>query len=189
MTEARREVIVDEAGGLHEGVADGGPHEGEAAPLEIAAERLRDGGLRRYVPRLAPAILERTILHEAPHVGGEAPVLAPHGEKGPGVGDGALDLAAVADDARVAQEPPHVGGGETRDPRGVEGGEGRAITAPPGEDGRPAQPRLRAFQHEELEEPTVGSLRDAPLAIVIGDVGRATSPGAAWPRGGQRHSV
>src|SRR5262249_62254817 len=103
MTEARREVIVDEAGGLHEGIADGGPHEGEAPPLEIAAERLRDRRLRGDLPRPAPAVLERAILHEAPHVSGEAPVLALHGEKGAGVGDGALDLAAVADDARVAQ--------------------------------------------------------------------------------------
>ena len=84
-------------------------------------------------------------------------MLALHGEEGPGIADGALDLAAMPDDSRIAQEPRDVGGREARDLGGIEAGEGGAVAAPSGEDGGPAQPRLRAFEHEELEEPAVGA--------------------------------
>src|SRR5215471_6861228 len=82
IAEARREVIVHQPRRLHEGVADGRPDEGEAASLEIAAQGLRDDGLRGHLSRPAPAILERATLHEAPQVDGETPMLALHLEKG-----------------------------------------------------------------------------------------------------------
>src|SRR3712207_7553954 len=54
-TEARRDVVVDHPGGLHEGVGGGGPDEREPPPLQVLGHRhgLRTGG-RDVGQRLRP---------------------------------------------------------------------------------------------------------------------------------------
>ena len=52
----------------------------------------------------------------------------------------------------------------------------RAVPAPPPEHGGPAEPRLRPFEDEELEEPAVRAERNAPLAVVVRDLGLAAGP-------------
>ena len=96
----------------------------------------------------------------------------------------------MADNSRIAEKTRDGGGREARDPLRIESGEGPAVPAPPAEHGGPAQPRLRSFEDEELEEAPVASERNAPLAVVIGDhLGLAAGPVAAASHRTQRQSV
>src|SRR5439155_1433216 len=75
------DVVVDEARRLHERVADRRPDETEAAPLQILAQRLRLGRLRRDLAECLPAVYERGAADEAPEIGVEAAVLLADGER------------------------------------------------------------------------------------------------------------
>ena len=86
-------------------------------------------------------------------------------------------------------EPLDLGGPEACDPRRVEAREGRTIAAAPGQDGRPAEPRLRALEDEEFEEPPIGAHGHAPLAVMIGNVGPAPGPVTASALARHRHST
>src|SRR2546430_624237 len=101
--EAADEVVVHHPGGLHERVADRRAHEGEAARLEVAAQRLREVGHRRHLPRLPPAVLERPPVHVAPEPGIERALDALDLAERARVAHGRGDLAAVTHDALVAQ--------------------------------------------------------------------------------------
>ncbi len=96
-------MIVDESDGLHEGITDRGPHEGEAALLEIAREGLGERRLGWHLAGRAATVVEGLAAHEAPQVGGEAAVLALDGEDAPRIVDGALDLAKRA--TRATSKP------------------------------------------------------------------------------------
>src|SRR5437899_1689566 len=60
--------------------------------------------------------------------------------------------------------------------RDLEAREGAPVTRAPGQDGRPAEARLGALEHEELEEPAIVVRRHAPFRVVIHDVGLAAGP-------------
>src|SRR5262245_17850320 len=57
VAEARDEVVVHEADRLHERVADRRADEGEAAPAQVAAERIRFRRPRGNPAERAPAVL------------------------------------------------------------------------------------------------------------------------------------
>ena len=69
---AARHVVVYQAGGLHECVANRRPDEAKAPSLEILAHRLRLRGLRREVAKRAPAADDRRSADELPDVYVEA---------------------------------------------------------------------------------------------------------------------
>src|SRR3954447_25768479 len=98
LPEAVRRVIIHHADRLHEGIADGRADELEAALEEILAQRVRLRGFCRHCPAGVDA---RRAADEAPHISVEAAELLLHGEKGPGIGNGRVDLQAVAHDAFV----------------------------------------------------------------------------------------
>src|SRR5207247_778778 len=188
--EAADEVVVHHPGGLHERVADRRAHEGEAARLEVAAQRVREVGHRRHLPRLPPAVLERPPVHVAPEPGIERALDALDLAERARVAHGRGDLAAVTHDALGAQQRAEAGGAEPGDGPGVEPGEGAAIGLALGEDRRPGESRLRALEHEELEEPAVVVHGDAPLAVVIADHRRrARGPRAAAGRQSRAHAA
>jgi hypothetical protein len=116
-------------------------------------------------------------------------VLALDREESARIPDGALDLASVTDDTRLAEKTLDGGGHEPRDPPRIESGEGAAVPAPPPEHRGPTEPRLRPFEDEELEEPPVAVQRDAPLPVMVGDLGLAAGPVTATPLQVQRQSV
>src|SRR5438045_6554057 len=99
--EAARDMVVHHAHGLHERVADGGADESEPALLEVLAHGLRCGGLRGELTEAFPSVLDRPAVHEAPQIGIERTELIADVERRSGVGDGGLDLHAVADDPGV----------------------------------------------------------------------------------------
>ena len=103
---------------------------------------------------------------EAPDEVDEAALVA-QGDGGPGVGDGRLDLAAVADDAGVAEQPLDVGVGVGRDDVGVEVGEGGAEVRALAQDRRPRQAGLEALEADPLVEAALVADRHAPLGVVV----------------------
>src|SRR5262252_10231870 len=97
-------MIVDQPDRLHERIADRRAHEGEAAPAEIAAERVgfhRAGG---NPGEGAPSVLPRRAADERPDVALEAAELALDREERPRIADRAGDLESVADDAVVGEQ-------------------------------------------------------------------------------------
>src|SRR5215217_7747918 len=107
--EAACNMVVDEAGALHEGVADSRADEGEAASLQVAREgnglRGRGGDVRE---RLWSADY-RYAIDERPDVRRERAGFFLHAEIGRRIADRGGDLGPVADDAGVCQQARHVG--------------------------------------------------------------------------------
>ena len=96
------------------------------------------------------------------------------------VRDRGLDLAAVAHDADVAEQPLHVDRSEAGDRCDVEPRERLPEALALSEDRQPRQPRLEPLQTQLLEEAIVVEDRSAPFVVVIGDVvgcrGAPTAP-------------
>jgi hypothetical protein len=83
------------------------------------------------------------------------------------VGDRSLDLAAVADDARIGEQPLDVAFVEARDARWVEAGERAPEVAALAQDRQPRQAGLEAFEAEPLVDPALVDDRPAPLLVVV----------------------
>src|SRR2546425_655748 len=176
--EAVAGVVVHHASGMHESVPDRRSAEPEAAPDQIPAHGPRGVRLGGPLAPPAPGVLHGVPADELPDKGVEAPVLAPDRQERTRVGDRRFDLRPVADDARVLHEAPDPGVGVADDLARVEAIERRAVRGALSQDRRPAQPRLRPLQNQELEEPSVLVERHAPLSVVIADLERSPSPRA-----------
>ena len=85
--EARHQVVVHHADGLHVGVHDRAADELEAALLEILAERVGFFRGRGQLLHAVEAVLNRPAIDEAPDVFVERAELFLHIEKQAGVGD------------------------------------------------------------------------------------------------------
>src|SRR5919108_47416 len=94
---AGRDVVVDHAYRLHEGIADSRADEAEAAALEVLAERVGLGGARRDLA--FSRVLQGLATDELPYVAVEGAEFLLHGEKRTRVRHGAIDLQPVAHDA------------------------------------------------------------------------------------------
>ena len=106
-------------------------------------------------------------------------------ERGTRVLDRRLDLAAVTDDARVAEQALDVGLGHGGDALGVEPVEHLAERRSAPEDRDPRQPGLEALEAHLLEEAHRVVLRGSPLLVVVAAVlGVVRAPRAA--RAGRR---
>ena len=157
---AAGDVIVDDAGRLHQRVGRRGPDEAEAAPLELHGKRGRlgagggDGGAR---PR------RRVRLRaEAPEEPGQPALGAGQLRRRAGVGDRRLDLEPVADDAGVAEQAFDVGGAEGGHGRDAEPGEGRPEALALAQDRQPRQAALERLEGEPLEQAVVVRDRAGP---------------------------
>src|SRR5262245_32402544 len=125
-TVAPLEMVVDEPHRLHERVDRRRPHERPAAPPELLREGARLVRLTQLPQRRAraPPWARRARRLEPPDERGERACLVDELLGPLRVVDRRLDLAAVADDRRVAEEPVDVARPEPRDPPEVEAGEG-----------------------------------------------------------------
>ncbi len=95
-------MVVDQADGLHEGVADGGADEVEAAFFEVLAESVGFGGAGGDGVAGVAQIYFGFAVYELPEVVIEAAEIFLDLEQGAGVFYGGGDLEAVADDAGIA---------------------------------------------------------------------------------------
>ena len=175
-------MVVHEAHGLHEGVGGRRADEREAAPLEVLAQGDRGGRIRQG-EQDPPGQTLRPIGglgFERPEVRGERALLLGQLAGPARVGDGGLDLAAVADDARVLQEARDVARAEAGHRVEVEPPEGGAEALALPQYRQPAEARLEALQADLLEEPPVVGDRVSPLLVVVPGVERvAARPEAA----------
>ena len=140
-------MIIDQSHGLHEGIHRGGSDEFPAQLFQILrqSKRFRRGrGSLRF----------RKLLHVwfvTPDEGCQR-AFPFHDLPGPpGIIDGCLDLAAVADDSFVFEQTIKVALGEVRYPVKIEIMEGGAEIPALGEDGAPAQSGLKTLQTQFLE--------------------------------------
>ena len=167
-------MIVDEAHGLHERVAGRGSHEGPPSLLQVFRQRRR---LLRDAHCLEP--VSRDLLRAAgslrfpgPEIGGKGPFLVDQLERALRVVDRRFDLAAMADDAGVFQQPPHVARTEAGHRGRLEILERPAEVIALAKDGDPAQAGLKTFQADLLEETAIVGDRPSPFLVVIPDVER-----------------
>src|SRR5690606_19439517 len=94
--------------------------------------------------------------------------------------DDGLDLAAVADDAFVIEQPVDVALGEARYPIEIETMKRHAEILALGKDGSPAQTRLEGLQADFLEQAAIIVDRKAPFrVVVIEELGSRRAPAAA----------
>ena len=138
---------------------------------------------------------DRLATDEGPEVFRKAAELVLHREHAARVGDRGLDLEPVADDSRELHQPLDRALVEARDALGVEIRERFAIARPLVQDRRPGEARLRALEDQELELRAVVVHGDAPLLVVIADVGlvqagvRPGATGAAVVQAKDFHSL
>src|SRR3990172_5836286 len=125
VAKAAHHVVVDDADGLHEGVADRRPDETKAPLAQRQRHRVR---LRAVGGDLVPAAVglpqKRLTAGERPQEVAERLADILHRQEGPGVADGGFHLLAVADDLRVAQQAGDVARSVTGDTFRVESVEG-----------------------------------------------------------------
>jgi hypothetical protein len=95
--------------------------------------------------------------------------------------DRRADLAAVADDARVGQEPVDVAVVEAGDHGEVEPGERGAERLALAQDRQPREAGLEPLQAHLLEQPMVVGEAEAPLGVVVGAVVSTRRPPTPHP--------
>ncbi len=166
------DVVVHQAHRLHERVDRRGSDEGPAALLQVLRQRRRLGRRRHGGQDLArdPARTRRPCGLPAPEVGRQRPEFGRQLLRALRVVDRRFDLAAMADDARVAEQPLDVARLEPRDALELEIGEAFAKSLALAQDREPAQARLEALEADLLEQAAVVGDRESPLAVVVGDV-------------------
>jgi len=127
-------MVVDHAGRLHERVADGRADEPESRLLQRLAHRLGHRRGRGHLARLAPGVLTRPAVDEAPEEGLETRTRVAKREARAGVADRRLDLETIADDPRVGEQALDAPRAVACDPLRVEAVERAAVVLALGED-------------------------------------------------------
>jgi len=175
-------MVVDQPHRLHEGVDRGRSEKFPAAPLELPGKRSSFGraGESPERPEIDARGAARGIRLETPEKGGQRSGLGDEIAGASRILQHCGDLAAMADDAGIVQEPRDLRLTPAGQQGEVETGEGAAEMLPLGENGAPAQPGLEALQTELFEQPPIIGHGPSPFAIVIGFVeGIAHAPEAA----------
>src|SRR5580704_2078677 len=131
-------MVIHHAHGLHEGVADRGPHEGETTPFEFFAQdvRFRRGSWKWL--RRPPRIYFRRAPDKLPEVPVERSELLLYLQESLCVLCHRSDLQEVANNAGIAHECLQLAAAEACNAVGIETTEGGAIVLTFLEDGVPA---------------------------------------------------
>ena len=179
MAKTVRRMVVDHPGGLHVRVDDGRPDEVEAAAFQVPGNFIGQGGFRRYLGALLPGVLYGFAVDEVPDVVIERAEFLPDPDKCPGVSDGGTDLEFVPDDGGVFQQAAYPALVIFRHFGEIEIIKRQSVGRPFFQHRNPAQPGLRAFQHQEFKQLPVVMQRYAPLLVVIAPVAYVIPQGPA----------
>src|SRR5262249_41456497 len=178
---AAHHMVVDHARRLHEGIDDARADELEATPRELLGHRSRDRRFRRHLRGGAEAIDLGPAADEIPKQPREARTLFHCTEIRARGENRALDLHAIADDARILHQLLDLLRRVARDLLGLEAVEGAAEILALAQDSDPGQSGLEAVEDELLIERAVVVFGHAPFLVVIGDVERVLlGPGTAF---------
>jgi len=185
MAVAGRDVVVDHAGRLHEGIDDDRPAEFKALGLQRLGHGDGLGGRCGDLGHGGPVALDGLTSHEGPQPVRHVAALNLQVQPDTGALDGGVDLGPRADDAGIVQQALAVGlavAGDLLRVETVEGGaEGRALF----QDGDPRQARLESVQHQLFPEGARVTFGHAPFLVVIGDIeGVGAAPATAAGRVG-----
>ena len=161
-------MVVHHTDGLHVGIDDGRTDEGESSILQVRAESLRFRRHRRYLVHVFPFIENGFSSNELPDVGIETAKLLLHFQKSLRIVDGGTDLELVADDRRILQQALIIRLCELGNPGRLKICKCLPVARAPFQDGRPAKPSLRPFEHQKLEMGAVVVHRHTPFLIMIG---------------------
>src|SRR5438270_11173513 len=168
VAEARDEMVVHHADGLHERVADGWPHEAEPALDQGLAHGVGFARARGQLAQTAAPVLLGYASHEGPEKPSERSIALRELEKGPCVGHRGRDLLAVADDARVLEQLADFLAVVARHALRVEAIEHLEKARPLVENHAPREAGLKAVEHEFGEQLPIAVQRDTPLLAGVG---------------------
>src|ERR1700722_2953815 len=139
-------VVVDHAGGLHEGVADGAADKSEAAAFEVFAHLVRLACASRQSSRSCPLVFLRLPADKLPDVTVKCAELFLYSLECLRVGNRGSDFQAIAHDAGVGKQRARLPLVIAGNFRGIELVERAAIILTLVKDCLPAQTGLRTFQ-------------------------------------------
>ena len=105
--------------------------------------------------------------------------MALHLDKSFGIHDGGFDLQSVAYDPGIVEQFSELPLSVFRDLAWLEIVKGAAVALALSQYGDPAQPCLRAFENEQLEQSSIIVERATPFTVVVGDVKRVIGCPAA----------
>src|SRR5260370_21447275 len=172
MAKAGHQMVVDHAGGLHEGIDDGRADEFESARGQFFRYLDRQRRRRRHAGRGLEVIDLRPAVDEIPQEFREARAVLHDLQIAVRAGDRALDLGAVADDAGVVHQRMQLFGVVARDLFRDEIVEGAAKVVALAQDRDPRQPGLKTVEDELFVQRAVIIFRHAPFGVVIGHIER-----------------
>jgi hypothetical protein len=110
------------------------------------------------------------VIYELPNISVEAAEMPLHLDTCFGVYNGGFDLQSVAYNPGVVEQLSELSLSISRDPGRLEIVKGSPVTLALSQHGDPAQPCLRAFENEKLEQPSIIVERSTPLAVMVGNV-------------------
>src|SRR5262249_31823621 len=148
---------VDDTAGLHHRIDGRRADETKAGLAQALRELDRSGSLR------VPLSRRRPIATELPDELLERVAGVAEGDRRVRVRDRRLDLAAVADDPRIAEEPLDVALAEPCDRVRIEAGEGGPEVLPLPQDRQPRKPGLETLEAQLLVEPALVVHRPSPF--------------------------
>ncbi len=172
-------MVVHQAGGLHERVANGWTDEPKAAPKQIGAQCPRLVAERGQCARAATPIVDWCICDETPNVRCKTTSILAKPQQGAGVADCRRDFCTVAYDPGIAKQLLDASGRYTRDEGGIEPAEDLSVARTFSQDRLPREPRLRTFEYEQLEKGSIVVERHPPLLIMVADQVGRSRPGTA----------
>jgi hypothetical protein len=165
-------MIVHQTHRLHERIHGGWPDKRPASTFQVLGQSCRQ--IRLGFDHQRRLITEISV---SPEVRRERAVLVDHLDRPMRVVDGGPNLAAVANDARVAEQPLDVPLVELCYRIRVEPSERCSEVLTLSENREPRQSRLEAFEAQLLEQPIVRRDAVSPFIVVIRHVvGSGCSP-------------
>jgi len=178
VTKADKQMIVDHANGLHEGVTDRRADKFESSFRKVSAHGVGFGRTGRHLFHAFELIANWLVVDEAPNVGVEISKLFLHGEECLSILDRGGDFEPVAHDAGISEQLFNLSQIVSGDFFSVEIIKGLTIVIAFIQDCGPTQSGLGAFENEEFEQEPVIMNGDAPFFVVVGDHGFGCCPTA-----------
>lgn len=162
-------MVIHHSRCLHHGITDDAADKLETPAFQVFAHGIGFGTAGRYLAELLPLVDDRLAACELPDISVKRAKFLLDLQEFLRIGDGAGDLAFVADDAWVLQELLNLLSVVFGDLDGVEIVKGGAEVFPFAQDAGPAQAGLEGIQSKEFKEFAIVVHRDAPFGIVIAD--------------------
>ena len=98
---ASRDMVVDHADPLHEGVDDGRTDKAEPPAFHVFRDAVAERGRGRHFTKVGEVVDLRTAMNKSPEIGIEAALLVLNVENGAGIAAGAVDFQPVADEPHI----------------------------------------------------------------------------------------